>query len=329
VNESPSGQHDPSEAATPFDAQTPQCRAEREPLAAPVYGGHAAGLRVRKLDQAGQPPPVDPDAIVDRLRHNLTLTAELVAYGHALQAAAPGVMRLPGSLIQFGGRDSSQIAPYFGPWMLTVGLRRYIEIFGEFLIEVGALSTLYRAQLTMPWSFDGPNTAAKFRGWSLPRRLDAIQDNLGESIPSAVRTDIESINKVRAAYEQDAGVVTAKRATEGELVLSFRGVDFHYRNSEEIVRIHSLPTPIPADAVMEVSPVSRIRCFAVGERIELSPNDFAEIGFSLQQAAAEIIYTFPPYHAQRDARPDPALPQHFQHTIPPGSWQFPLPVRLY
>lgn len=279
-------------------------------------------------DSRTKQPKVDPDAVAGRLQASLSQTAGLVAYGFAAHEACNDPhLRLPGSLVQFHFHRTDQLAATFEPWLLTVGLRRYIEVFNEFLIEVGVLSALWQESQTMPFSFDGAAVAKKFRGMNFPKKLDEIEKNIGEALPSAMRTDIESINKSRVILEHDAGVVSAKRGDP--FTVSFRGLDMALRTMEEIIAIEQVPAEMPANAQVEVHVEQRRRSFSIGESLTFTAKDFVEMGLSLEHAGVEIILALPPYHAQRDQRPDSSQPRYFKWTLTPGTSSISLPFRLY
>jgi len=137
---------------------------------------------------------------------------------------------------------------------------------------------------------------------NFPQLLEAV--NAGLTSPVVFEAEFQSIQKVRNCLEHRGGVVAEKDvdAATNTLALTFPRIKIFYQNGDSEVEIgpgvvidtHSDDNPFGKEEVeILMRRVTRLKEYALGERVVIEPRDFFEIALACHLFASDVAAKLP------------------------------------
>lgn len=168
-------------------------------------------------------------------------------------------------------------------WILGNGLRDLVEAFANFL------DGIYEIGLKLAPSTGDERRLRHFKSQSLRPKVQMLKDQF--AIEGSYARHFESFVDARNSLAHGSGVVRARDCnSEMELVITWRGVDAAIPatdgNYYEIDA--TLPDGVELLKTWPTKWVSREKCWKIGERIQLTPMDLAEITFMAAHEAVDV-----------------------------------------
>lgn len=166
----------------------------------------------------------------------------------------------------------------FENWIVSNGLRALIESFAVFLDRIYEYSLLvtYNGKKFDPEISTKVN---KIRNKGLPGKQKALREDFG--ITCDFTPHLKSIYEARSCLAHTRGIVTKDHLNSGErLRISWRVVELVTSDSdgaEKILENTAESSPMEVHGGIKKRAVTRERTFKVGELIDLSVRDLAEI----------------------------------------------------
>jgi hypothetical protein len=142
--------------------------------------------------------------------------------------------------------------------------------------------------LAEEWNADEA-AQAEFHKATLSQKLRCLNREFGLMLPRAQRSALFTLMAARNCLVHRLGTVTAvdQNSADG-LVVTWFGLQLQIVGADGIRRVDTLPAPFEAGETVEVISRKRSRCFALGDQMDFSTNEFTEIGLFLQ-ALTETI----------------------------------------
>lgn len=189
--------------------------------------------------------------------------------------------------------DAALLVEYkreFKNWVIANALREVHEGFTEYLEQLhqACLTIGFRANPFTPDQCDGFHK--KFHRAGFPDKFKTLTERF--DVSTVHETSLRSINDVRNCWTHRRGVVSQADLNDGsQLTLTWRALDI-YIGSKDRLPLHTRDIPpggvIVENAWVEAKLSDRKRSFKVGQTVELSPLELAEICFSANEAATEL-----------------------------------------
>lgn len=211
----------------------------------------------------------DPGFLHDHVAYGIFETIEFVSYGHAAtEKFDPPLFAPPGSgsfTFWSGHEPDSQSLPLrFSDWLTTVGLRRFIEIYSDYLVKaIQLIEHRNDSRLSSEAELDRLNFHEKLR------RLHGSLGGDGIKLNNRYRLKLLSLNRARNCLEHQRGVVPEQNNSRNQLAVRW----------ERIQSKGIPPTQEEPDVLrVEQKIITVSRKIPVGEQIIFSPIDFSQIG---------------------------------------------------
>lgn len=253
---------------------------------------------------------VNPDPMLGRLAVAVQQAMDLVAVGlvcvdavdeppvDPLTAAGVPVppLRIPGVAFQVGlgaGLSFEDARVRFRPWLLGCGLRDCIEAVSLFLDELRVIAAIFSfggAMTGEDWQravdARGPE-AKKFHFMGLKDRLTYLVTKYDASLSSEFDSDILSINQTRNCLVHRLGLISPRDVGTGsgsEMRLTWRRNEILIRDEAtgEERRMEGFPFLVEGQSTVLLRPNVRTeKAFALGSRVELTAQEFADIAYTV------------------------------------------------
>lgn len=247
-------------------------------------------------DPQGDQPESDPkpvyqvtanlDPFIFSVESRLQETLQFASFGLAAAEALKESddISLPGVMLSLGDKaiPFPELRSRFSNWLADVVLRRYVEVYNAFLVQIGPVALLVERQRE-PFHYDSREIMRTFNSYRFPQKLDRIDKALSQKVDPTLRRYIESINHARNCFEHWDGIVSQRHLNpEGQCVISWLGADGFVRASEadEWKEVLALPVLVPPQGYFTLKWVPRERLFALGDHLSFTPKDLAEMGIT-------------------------------------------------
>ena len=157
--------------------------------------------------------------------------------------------------------------------MTTVGLRRLVEIYSEYLVKGIQLIHHRETGNVLPES--------ELEFLSFPKKLRTFHAKLGEDgvlLDKMYRHKLLSLNRARNCLEHQRGLVTEENTRRNHLVVTYEKRSVAGRVSE--------PSE-PGGFIVQIEQKRVTRKFAIGANISFTPTEFSQI---CQTFANHVMY---------------------------------------
>lgn len=251
-------------------------------------------------------PTLNLDLLTDNLDDGLQEISDLV--GIALRAAVR--YNEGGSLnvdLQMGysvanlGRPNAETKALFNRWAITCGFRDALEHVSHLLERMHNVILIWSQ---VPEA-EVETRRKAFHRMGLPTKLAKLADDEGLAFGERPLQEVLGINVLRNCFVHRRGQVTQIEIPAGQdsLTLSWRTLAMFVKRDGEFVRYRSNQTvSLEAERFVRIVPVSRN--FVVGEEVVLSPQEFADLCWTLHRFALHAL------HALRDMGRGKGLRMH-------------------
>jgi hypothetical protein len=201
-------------------------------------------------------------------------------------------------------RDPEERRATYSNWLISRGLhdvaggvRRSLEAAHLYIQIIRHVASLERKSTTMG-DLQGSlfRIRSKANKANFPQLMEWVNEGLVE--PLSFEKEFSSLQKARNCLEHRGGIVAAKiDADEGSgvLVLSFPRLKLFYEKGGAEIEIHKghIVEPDGDHAVIKAKRVINERSFNVGDRIQISAEDFFEIGLGCWLFAQDLVGKLP------------------------------------
>jgi hypothetical protein len=260
--------------------------------------GHAAN----KMEPTFQMPS---RAIADRVQRIVDLVSAGLAQSPNITAwpATPDAGRLGFQVASSANMTIAEVQQTWRGWILANGFRDISELLGESL-EIAhtilARASALRANRRQTKLTDDSDAAAasRFHSSGFPTKLDFLSTEFGFSIPSNFRVYGLSINAVRNCLVHRNGLVQGRDLKGAEALV------LHWQPLKIIVVGKDGEREIKLGQIVgkgeKVGLVNRRqnKKFAINARIELTPDEFSEVAWTVSRFAAVVDSAIEAYAEQ-------------------------------
>jgi len=246
------------------------------------------------------------------LQGELQKAIDLVAFG--LQCAAianPSDLSMPEQIFQITAAGNKVMnvedaRREFRSWVLANGLRDCVEAVGptlewarrfcfiwtqpgKVILKADGKLQLQAEIPTEDWNSEIVDGAKAFEWMGLPNKLDHLNQRYGFPIPELAQ-HILSLNKARNCFSHRRGIVSqvdVNDPSSNSLEIMWRRLQFSLKNDEG-ERLLELPATVEGGSLLGMEFVDHKKTFVVGSSIDITPNEFVEIGMTFLFLALQI-----------------------------------------
>ncbi|MGH8060983.1 MAG: hypothetical protein ACREO7_03095 [Pseudoxanthomonas sp.] len=251
-------------------------------------------------------PTLNLDELTDNLDDGLQEISDLV--GVALRAALRyneggqlNVDLQTGYSVANLGRSNAETKTLFNRWAITCGFRDALEHVSHLLERMHDVILIWDR---LPQA-EAETRRKAFHRMGLPTKLSRLADNEGLAFGERPLKEVLGINALRNCFVHRRGLITELEIPAGHdsLALSWRTLALFVKRNDEFVRCRANEGfPEEAELFARVVPVNRV--FTLGEAVVLSPQEFADLCWTLHNFALHAL------HALRDMGRGKGLRMH-------------------
>lgn len=195
---------------------------------------------------------------------------------------------------QLTGDALAEAKENFRLWIEAAGFRELADSLGVFLDEVHwacAVSSCARngGQVDRRKFDSACKSQSCFAGEGLPNKLNLLQQRFG--ITAQHESELKSLNKARNCLTHRRGVVGPSDLSEGSLYVSWLGMDLSVvepNGNEHLITHEMPPIYLPVGGNVTARMTTRLRVFSMGDVVNFSTHDLAEICWFYEREARFI-----------------------------------------